>query len=87
MQLYLLNDEQFVRHVENLQKLDTPEVEKALLERLKNKIDILNSVCSFMSDSYYTSSYTLGHDDILSELETWEDNLEILAKIEGLITK
>ena len=64
MQLYLLNDKQFVRHAENLQKIDSPEIEKALLERLKSKLEILDELVSILENSDKIDFWGIEHEDL-----------------------
>lgn len=64
MQLNLLNDEQFIRHVENLQKLDTPEIEKELLERLKSKLEILDELTYIIENSDKIDFWGIEHEDL-----------------------
>lgn len=82
MNIELLTDEQFIRHVE---ALPLTNLEKSLLGRLKWKLSLLDDICLVMNYSEFSSSNNLDHDDILDEIRNWIDKLVTLSKIEMLI--
>ena len=84
MIIYLLTDKQFLRHCDGLV---LTELEKELVGRLKCKIALLDELVDIVENSDYVQSFSIGHEHLADELGEWCEKLEILAKIEGMITK
>ena len=84
MIINLLTDRQFLRHCDGLVLTN---LEKELLGRLKCKIDLLDELIDIVENSDYIQSFNIEHEHLADELGEWGEKLEILAKIEGMITK
>lgn len=80
----LLTEKQFLRHCDGLVLTG---LEKELLGRLKCKIDLLDELIDIVENSDYIQSFNIEHENLADELREWCEKLEILAKIEGMITK
>lgn len=79
-----LTDKQFLRYVDDLV---LTELEKELVGRLKCKIALLDELVDIVENSDYILSFNIEHENLADELREWCEKLEILAKIEWMITK